>query len=254
MQLMLPTSSFRFLPALATVHLLLQLSIGCAQDADGIPSAERAALTARRDTLKPAVAKTPAAVGLYSQLGDAHLFLHEFRESVAAFEKMIELDPTQDAPHWRLGIAYYFAGDFEKSAKQFEKYQTYESGDRENGIWKFLADARSQGVEKARGMMLKFTRFDREPFPVLYEMFEGKKTSDDVIGHVAEKKLTDNPQVVFFAHYYVGLNEHLQGNRDRALDHLRKAVALFTPETASSGGPGYMWRVARVHLQETGKR
>ncbi len=187
-------------------------------------------------------------VAAHSRRGDLHLFLNHPKESVAEFEKMIALDPTQDAPHWRLGIAYYFAGDFAKSAKQFEKYHAYDGRDRENGIWKFLAQARVDGIEKARKEMLIYKEFDREPFPALYEMFAGKRSGPDVLAEVERKKLTGDARVMFFAHYYAGLNEELLGNRKSALEHLRKAVALFTPETAGGGGPGYMWQVARVHL------
>lgn len=193
------------------------------------------------------------SVEAHSRRGDLHLFLNQPREAVAEFERMITLDPTQDAPHWRLGIAYYFAGEFAKSARQFEKYHAYDGHDRENGIWKFLAQARVDGIEKARREMLVYTQFDREPFPFLYEMFAGKRSGAGVLAEVERKQLTDDSRVVFFAHYYVGLNEELLGNRDLSLEHLRKAVALFTPETAGRGGPGYMWQVARVHLLRMAK-
>ncbi|RYD82213.1 MAG: hypothetical protein EOP84_09760 [Verrucomicrobiaceae bacterium] len=101
--------------------------------------------------------------------------------------------------------------------------------------------------------MLSYTDFDREPFPALYEMFAGKRSGADVLAEVEIKKLTTDAKVMFFAHYYVGLNEQLQGNRERALEHLRKAVASFKPESASRGGPGYMWQVARVHLLRMSK-
>ncbi|MHA3771285.1 tetratricopeptide repeat protein [Verrucomicrobiota bacterium sgz303538] len=189
-----------------------------------------------------------------SRRGDLQLFLNHPREAVSAFEKMIAIDPQQDAPHWRLGIAYYFAGEFAKSAKQFEKYHAYDGRDRENGVWKFLAQARVDGVEKARHEMLAYKDFDREPFPSLYEMFAGKRSGDDVLAEIERKQLTSDSRVMFFAHYYVGLNEELLEKRESALEHLRKAVALFTPETAGSGGPGYMWQVARVHLARMSKK
>jgi lipoprotein NlpI len=199
------------------------------------------------------IEKASESVQLYSRRGDLDLFLGKYRDAVTAYEKMIALDPAQDAPHWRLGIAYYFAGDFEKSARQFQKYHDYDGRDRENGIWKFLAQARHEGVDKARKEMLVYTRFDREPFPSLYSMFAGQKTSEDLLKEVEQKQLTTDPQVLFFAHYYAGLNEDLLGHRESAVSHLRKAVALFTPDTSASGGPGYMWQVARLQLRELTK-
>ena len=193
-----------------------------------------------------AIAQAPDTVRLYSRRGDCHLFLGHFAESVADFEKMIALDPAQDAPHWRLGIAYYFAGQFGKSARQFEKYHAYDGRDRENGIWKFLADARADGLEKARAGMLAYTQFDREPFPSLYEMFAGRRTTDEVLREIEEKGLTKNAAVVFFAHYYGGLNEALLGHRERAIELTAKAKASAWGRTAE-GGPAYMWQVARLH-------
>ncbi len=195
-----------------------------------------------------ALEQKPESIPTLSRRGDSQLFLGHFREAVADFEKMIALDPSEDAPHWRLGIAYYFVGDFAKSARQFEKYHAYDGHDRENGIWKFLADARLLGLEKARARMLTYNRFDREPFPSLYEMFAGKKTGAEVLAEVTEKRLDGDRGVTFFANYYVGLNESLLGHREAALEHLRKAVATFA-DSQSAGGPGYMWQVARLHAE-----
>ena len=197
--------------------------------------------------LDAAIAKAPEQVALYSRRGDRHLFLGHFAMAVADLEKMIALDPAQDAPHWRLGIAYHFAGDFAKSARQFEKYHDYDARDRENGIWKFLADVKLVGLEKARTQMLEYKRFDREPFPSLYEMLAGKKTTDELFAEIAAKKLGGEGSVTFFAHYYGGLNELLLGHKPRALELLAKAVASPWGQSAE-GGPAYMWQCARLHL------
>lgn len=236
--------------------LALAAVLACAgagwAESDPLSAEVRATMTAgwQREVAEAtaALAKNPQSVGAYSERGDAQLFLGEARAAVADFEKMIALDAAQDAPHWRLGIAYYFAGDFAKSARQFEKYHPYDGRDRENGIWKFLAQAKTDGVEKARAEMLAYTRFDREPFPSLYEMFAGKKTPDEILGEIEKKGLTKDESVMFFANYYGGLGEELRGNRARALELLQKAVASPLGRGAR-GGPGYMWQVARLHWE-----
>lgn len=209
--------------------------------------------------LDTAVSQAPEDGALRSRRGDLRLFLGRFHESIEDFEKMIALDPAQDAPHWRLGIAYYFAREWKKSAQQFEKYHAHDGRDRENGIWKFLAQAKDEGIEKARVEMLVYTRFDREPFPALYEMFAGRKPAEELFSEIINKGLEKDTKVMFFAHYYAALNEELlagerasltsETRRKMALAHLEKALACFTPETASRGGPGYMWQVARLHLE-----
>lgn len=198
------------------------------------------------------LAKEPDSVEWLSRRGDIRLFLGDAKGSVEDFEKEIKIDPSHDAPHWRLGIAYYFAGQFEKSAAQFAKYHAYDARDRENGIWQFLANAKVKGVEAARKEMLEYTRFDREPFPDLYAMFAGKKTSADVLRGIEEKGLKDDKLVTFFGRYYVGLNEQLLGNADAAREHLAEAVGLAM-QTRAGGGPGYMGQVARLHYQAAAK-
>ena len=198
--------------------------------------------------LDRAIAESPQQVALYSRRGDCRLFLGQFAGAVADFEKMIALDPAQDAPHWRLGIAYYFTGQFALSARQFEKYHAYDGGDRENGLWKFLGDRKTMDRSAAQRAMLVYTRFDREPFPALYELFAGKRTTEEFFGDLSARKLADDPRVMFFAHYYAGLHEELLGHRTRAVELLHAAVANRWGQTAENG-PAYMWQVARLHYE-----
>lgn len=237
MRLAFTTLAFAFAasaaePAPASEHVALLASY----------ASEEAALTA-------GLAKSPDDLRLLSGRGDRRLFLGRFAEAVADYEKMIALDPAQDAPHWRLGIAYHFAGDFAKSARQFQKYHAYDDRDRENGIWKFLADARTSNLEAASRAMLPYTRFDREPFPALYEMFAGRTTTDAFLADLKKRNLDRDERVMFFAHYYAGLNEQWLGRRARALELLRLAVASPWGRTAE-GGPAYMWQCARLHFEK----
>jgi lipoprotein NlpI len=216
-------------------------------------AAEHAAMLAAfaRDeaALTAALATHPDDLAALSRRGDRRLFLGRFAAAIADYERMIALDPAQDAPHWRLGIAYHLAGDFAKSSRQFEKYHAYDDRDRENGIWKFLADARTSDLETARRAMLPYTRFDREPFPALYDMFAGRKTTAEFLADLKARGLDRDERVMFFANYYAGLNEQWLGRRARALELLRLAVASPWGRTAE-GGPAYMWQCARLHLEK----
>ncbi len=208
-----------------------------------------AAFAARVTELDQLITQAPDDPNVHSRRGDARLFLARYAEAVADFEKEIALDASRDAPHWRLGIAYYFAGQFAKSARQFEKYHAHDDRDRENGIWKFIADVKTLGLAPARKAMLPYARFDREPFPTLYELFAGIKTTAAFLADLKERKLDTTPRVMFFAHYYAGLNEELLGRRAEALALLREAVANPWGRTAE-GGPAYMWQAARLHYEK----
>ena len=249
-----PTSPLPLnLPAVLRLLLALLVPSFLIAAEPPVPVDERAAMLAgfsrQIEKLDASIKASPDTVALYSKRGDAHLFLAHFAEAVADFEKTITLDPAQDAPHWRLGIAYYFTGEFAKSAGQFVKYHDYDGGDRENGIWKFLGDAKVLGLEPARRAMLAYTRFDREPFPALYAMFAGEKTADNVFAEIKTKELTGNATVMFFANYYAGLNEEILGHREKALALLREAVALGWSKRGGAE-PSYMWQVARLHYEK----
>jgi len=227
----------------AAITLLLG-SAAFAADPD--PAWRARQMTELADDYKAAndeVTQLPNSVEALSHRGDLNLFLGHFPEAVADFEKMIALDPAQDAPHWRLGIAYYFDGQFAKSVRQFEKYNAYDGRDRENGIWKFLGQAKAEGLEKARQEMLTYKQFDREPFPELYAMFAGQRTPDDVLAEI-ERKEPENHVVLFFVRYYAGLGEEMLGHRERALELLRQAV-----EDPEARKVGYMWQVARLQWE-----
>ena len=165
-------------PLLRTLLTAFLLTNGASAADAPIPPERRAEMIASfekaRTEATDALAKEPSSTEWLTRRGDARLFLGDAKGAVADFEKEIALDASHDAPHWRLGIAYLFAGEFAKSAKQFEKYHAYDGHDRENGVWQFFGNARVVGIEKARAQMLEYTRFDREPFPAIYEMLAAK--------------------------------------------------------------------------------
>lgn len=231
----------RFLLTLGLVFPLALLQPVFGQKAD-----DTDIFQVQEKVLSEQLATQPDALSLLSQRGDMRQFMGHFNEAVADFEHMIALDPRQDAPHWRLGIAYYFTGAFGKSAAQFAKYHDHDGHDRENGIWKFMAQTRAEGLDAARREMLVYPAQDREPFIVLYEMFAGKRTPEEVLKYVETKGLGTQTQVLFFAKYYVGVYTALTGNKAEGLQLVTEAVNLFSPASAGQGGPGYMWQVARL--------
>ena len=210
------------------------------------------------ESLTKQIARSPESVGLYSRRGDCYMFLAKFADSEADYEKMIALDPKLFNGHWRLGIAYYYTGKFEKSAKQFEAYDSYNDRDRENGIWQYMAQAKVTDLQEARKTMLKYEEFDREPFPQLYAMFEGGDPTNGnrVLKEIEEAQgISDSERQrrLFFAQMYVGIYKEMTGDMQAALDLLRKGAASKWGQTAS-GGPTYMWQVARLHYEQLAER
>jgi lipoprotein NlpI len=218
--------------------------------ANTLPTFDPSPYQAQEKALSGVLEKMPPSQSLLSRRGDARVFLGDFKGAVADYEGMIALDPSQDAPHWRLGIAYYFAGSYEKAARQFEKYHAYDARDRENGVWKFFSQIRGENLEAARKGLLVYTQFDREPFPAVYKMLAGGLKPAEVLEEMTRKGLEGEPQVQFFAKYYAGLYEFSTGQKELGLQWVREAMAIFPPAAVDRGGPGYMWHAARLHAKQ----
>ena len=185
-----------------------------------------------------------------STRGDACFKLADFSKSVAEYEKMVELDPSIEKSHWRRGIAYFYAGQYDKAAHQFEIYNSFDNVDRENGIWRYFSQYKAHGKEKAQQGLLKYQKDDREPFPDVYQLFEGKKTPEQILAKIKAAELSDEDREMrnFYAHLYIGLNFAVEGKKDDAIPHLKKAVAnTWGPK--SGFGPNYMWHVGRLHFE-----
>ena len=204
--------------------------------------------------LTQAIAASPSTIDLYSQRGDARFFLGEFAPAAADYDKMVELAPSEDAGHWRRGIAWFYAGVYEKASGQFERYHSFDNVDRENGIWRYLCQRKAFGLEKARAGLLKYEKDDREPFGDVYRLFEGKLTAEELLDKIRQAKISDTEREkrLFYAELYVGLNEAVEGRNDSAKTHLSAAAKNSWGERAGYG-PNYMWQVARLHAEVLAK-
>ncbi|MBI3858599.1 MAG: hypothetical protein HY293_23175 [Planctomycetes bacterium] len=183
-----------------------------------------------------------------SARGDAHFKLADFPKALAEYEKMVELDPSLERSHWRRGIAYFYAGLYAKAAHQFEIYNSFDNVDRENGIWRYFSQVKAYGKDKAREGLLKYEKDDREPFPDVYQLFEGKRSPDEIIAKIKAAEIGDDAREsrYFYAHLYIGLNHAVENRPDEAAKHLRKAVEnTWAPKAGY--GPAYMWHVGRLH-------
>jgi lipoprotein NlpI len=231
------------------IALLLVLALA---DDPPIPPAKQAELYRELDDSirrqSAAIQESPGSVTAYSQRGDAYFKRGRFAEAADDYEKMVELDPTLDAGHWRRGIASFYAGRYEKAARQFEVYHTFDNVDRENGIWRYFSQVKAYGKEKAQAGLLQYAKDDREPFPAVYQLFQGKLTPEQVLSGIADAKISDEErqQRLFYAHLYIGLNHAVENRPKEAVASLRKAVE--NPWAPGSGyGPDFMWHVGRVH-------
>jgi lipoprotein NlpI len=192
------------------------------------------------------ISENPELVRAWSNRGDMRLFLGNFEGARSDYEKMIQLDPSLEVSHWRLGIAYFYLKEYDKAARQFEIYHNYDAIDRENGIWRFMSQFKSKGLRTAREGLLIYKKDDRPPYPLLYEMFAGRLKPDEVFTEIEKVNYPENyrNRVLFHATLYVGIYlELVDGNKEMAGNLLRKA---FENKYGRATGT-YMWQVARLH-------
>lgn len=196
------------------------------------------------------IKQSPNETALYSRRGDANFFQGQFIAAVADYDKMVELNPSIKASHWRRGIACYYAKQYAEAAKQFETYHSFDNVDRENGIWRFFSQYQAKGADEARKGLLKYEKDDREPFPDIYRLFEGKIAPEKILENIEQADLDEEEQSkrLFYAYLYIGLNESLQGRKAAARQYLQKAVNNQWGPRAGFG-PNYMWHTGRLELQ-----
>jgi lipoprotein NlpI len=187
------------------------------------------------------IALEPKAAEAYDRRGSDYFKLGQVAKSVEDFDRFLELRPAETAGHWRRGISLYYAGRYEEGQKQFEGYDTVDTNDVENAVWRYLCMARRVGPAKARAAMLKIGKDRRVPMTEIYALFTGRAPPADVLAAARAGKPAPAllNQQLFYAHLYLGLYFEAEGDAARAREHLTRAVEHRISH--------YMWDVARVH-------
>ncbi|HWB10361.1 MAG TPA: tetratricopeptide repeat protein [Pirellulales bacterium] len=188
-----------------------------------------------------AIELDPSHADTYEHRGSERFKLGRFADSIADFDRQIALDPTCEAGHWKRGISYYCAGRYAEGRKQFEGYQTVDSNDVENSVWRFLCMARSDGVAAARDDLLKIKHDRRVPMMDIYALFAGRTAPDQVLAaaRAGEPSAEELRHRLFYAELYLGLYYDAQGDRSQARKHIEAAVEQKIGH--------YMWDVAKVY-------
>jgi len=229
--------------------LLIALSwrlTALAQDsADLLKQATTAALKGDHDRaivlLSDVIKKEPKTADAWYHRGRANFCAGRIAESVADFDKYVELSPKDESRQWERGISYYYAGEYAKGAKQFELYQTLHDQDVENSVWRYLCVAKSEGLEKAQANMLPIDNDSRVPMMQIFDLYRGKLKPEEVLA--AAEAGSPTKEVLntrlFYTHLYLGLWHEAAGRAAEAKKHLLEA------EQHKTGY--YMWDVAHIH-------
>jgi lipoprotein NlpI len=184
----------------------------------------------------------PKHAEAYNHRGSEQFKRGKIAESVADFDRFLKVKPEAAPGHWKRGISLYYLGRFDEGRDQFRAYEKEDTNDVENAVWHYLCVARKDGVEKARAGILKIGKDKRVPMTEVYELFQGKLQPADVLkaaeaGDVPESQ---RKAQLFYAHLYLGLYAEVQGDKVKALEHLKLAADKYRIGH-------YMGDVARVH-------
>ncbi|MGF1581621.1 MAG: hypothetical protein ACFCD0_20015 [Gemmataceae bacterium] len=178
----------------------------------------------------------------YQARGAERFKLGNFKGSVEDFDRYLKLKPKERPQHWMRGISLYYAKDYKEGKLQFEGYQTFDSTDVENAVWRYLCMVPVVGKKQAQADMLKIDGDDRIPMSQVYKMFAGKTEPEDVLkaAKAGEPSKAQLNQRLFYAHLYIGLYYVSEGKTELGYKNLNLAT-----ENYPIGH--YMWDVARVH-------
>ncbi len=183
-------------------------------------------------------------------LGDISFAASKIDESIAAYDAAIRIDPDVEPRLWQRGLALYYADRYADGVKQFETHQTVNSQDVENAVWHLLCAARVSDVEQAREKLIPITSDPRVPMAAIYEMFAGRMTPEDVLK--AARKTSESAPAdgdghklqLYYAYLYIGLHHEMLGEKEAALESLKKAEGQNP-----LGKTNFMGQVARIHLE-----
>ena len=227
-------------PRVAEPRLLLGRAQAAAAKSDSKAAVDFATAAIQQD------GKLAAA---YYLRGREHFRLGNIEQSVADFDRYVELQPAVESRQWERGIADYYAKQYEKGAKQFVLYQTFHNNDVENSVWRYLCMVPNHGIEKSRAVMLPIENDRRVPMMQVYELYRGNVKPADVL---AACQQDDPPREVlagrlFYAHLYLGLYHEVAGQADLAAKYINLAADQKLADNPRINR--YMWDVARIHAE-----
>lgn len=182
------------------------------------------------ERLDDAIGTAPSR--LHHERADVLFRLGRFEDAIRDYDLAAEFgQPHDEDSCWERGLAQYYAGDFAAGAEQFERYHRVGPLDIENGLWRFLCIAETDGIEKARDTMLGYPRRVRAPFPALLDLYLGKGDVNAVLTQATEDNSSgeDATRRLFNAHYYLAKYYEITGDRVRALEHVRKSLEYRIP-------------------------
>jgi len=175
-------------------------------------------------------------------------------DSVADFDRFIEVFPSKRAYMWQRGLSLYYLDKFDEAADQFAIDVSVNPDDTEESIWHFLSVVRGirgkmtpqAAIEHARAKILRVGRDGRAVMRTAMALFDGSGSTQELEAAGGTIKGSKNR---FYADLYLGLWAEACGEEGKAEAFITQAAKSSYGSTAD---PDYMCHVAIVHCQVRG--
>ncbi len=180
------------------------------------------------ESLKKLATAFPDRFNYHFSLADAYFMNGQPKESVAAYDRALEIRPDMAPRCWQRGLALYYAGEFELGKKQFEIHRTVNTQDVENSVWHMLCHTKVANLETARSEMIPISGDRRVPMSQVFEMFAGTGSVQNVLDAAQDSSHTEQERTTFtyYAHLYIGLYQEMTGEDDQAMESMRSAAKI----------------------------
>lgn len=203
---------------------------------------DQSALTQELQHWDTVVQSRPNDPNAYVRRGMARFKLVKIWESIEDFNVAEQLRPDLTPYLWQRGLSYYYAGEFDLGARQFEIDLQVNAYDVEETIWRYLCIARNSGVETARQRVLPAgasATAQHDPRRVMrrvYDLFASRCTPADVL-QVGQQ---EGKRGLFYSYLYLGLYAEAEADETQTRRYINQAVNTALVED-------YMWHLACVH-------
>jgi lipoprotein NlpI len=167
------------------------------------------------------------------------------KESVAAFDQLIKLQPEAKPQLWQRGLSLYYTGQFKEGRDQFEVHQTVNPNDVENAAWHFICVAKAAGIEEARKHLIPIKGDSRIPMAEVHDLCAGTGSIEAVMKAAESGVEPEKTNQLCYAHLYLGLYFEALGETEKAKTHMLKSAIDYKMDH-------YMGKTSQVHIKLRG--
>ncbi|MEO5335585.1 MAG: hypothetical protein H7841_01640 [Magnetospirillum sp. WYHS-4] len=160
------------------------------------------------------------------RVGFRQMIAGDHETALARFDDVLTAQPGFQRAFFYRGYSLFFLGRFNEAAQDFSEGLSL-GGDPYMLFWRYMARRRS-GAEGDGELLagLRERNLDLDGWPgILGATLMGTASEDAVLARAVGENADSQAGLLAEAHFYLGQRRLIEGERDKALAHFRKAVA-----------------------------